>query len=244
MNKLLFILGLFLLFVFEITAQDQIDIKELNRNWKLKGFNNSDIPAGESFTTIYQFSKDGSLKFGSVNWRDKGTYEFYQDSLLKFKLTNSEEIWTIKQLNSKDLILFAEEVGGVIFEATTEEIPELQTEIPEEVLPEKEIKTNYIPNKNAAKWILGDWDVVSISGEKAPEGTKLGMVFKKDNKIDLLTNTKIDVSLDWKFSADKKIIEVLNKQKNDDKWHIKSISKTDFTIISLQFGEIVMKKSK
>jgi CheY-like chemotaxis protein len=31
---------------------------------------------------------------------------------------------------------------------------------------------------------------------------------KPFSKIDLLTNTKIDVSLDWKFSADKKIIEV------------------------------------
>jgi hypothetical protein len=244
MNKLFYVLSFFLFFVFEIIAQDQIDLKELNRNWKLKGFGNPDIPSGESFTTIYQFSKDGSMKFGSVNWRDEGKYEILPDHKLKFTLTNSEENWTIEQLTSKDLIIFAEEVGAVIFEATTEEVPELKPEIPEEVLPEKEIKTDYKPNKNAAKWILGTWDVVSISGEKAPEGTQLGMVFKKENKIDLLTNTKIDVSLDWKFSADKKIIEVLNKQKNDDMWHIKSISKTDLTIISLQFGEIVMKKSK
>ena len=244
MNKLLFVLTLLLFFVSDLTAQDQIDIKELNRNWKLKGFGNPDIPSGESFTTIYQFSVDGSMKFGSVNWRDEGKYEILPENKLRFILTNSEENWTIERLTSKELIIFAEEVGGVIFEATTEDIPELVAEIPEEVLPEKEIKTDYKPNKNAAKWILGAWDVVSISGEKAPEGTQLGMVFKKDSKIDLLTNTKIDVSLDWKFSADKKIIEVLNNQKNDDKWHIKSISKTDFTIISLQFGEIVMKKSK
>jgi hypothetical protein len=244
MNKLSYVLSFFLFFVFEIIAQDQIDIKELNRNWKLKGFGNPDIPSGESFTTIYQFSKDGSMKFGSVNWRDEGKYEILPDYKLKFTLTNSEENWIIKQLTSKELVIFAEQVGDVIFEATTEEVPELKPEVPEEVLPEKEIKTDYKPNKNAAKWILGSWEVTSIMGEKAPEGTKLMMVFNKDKKITLLTNTKIDATLDWNFSEDKKSIVVINREKKEDRWHIKSISKTEFTIISPLFGEFAMKKSK
>jgi hypothetical protein len=228
---------------FNLFAQGQIDVKELNRNWKLTGFGNSEIPAKESFNTIYQFAEDGTMKFGSPNWGDNGKYELTTDNKLKFILTNSEENWVIKKLTSKELVIFSEEVGDVLFEATTEDIPELEPEIPEEVLPKKEIITNYVPNKNAAKWILGTWDVITISGENTPEGVKLGMVFKKENKLDLLTNAKIDVSLDWKFSTDKKIIEVINKQKNDDKWHIKSISKNEMTLISYQFGEIILKKS-
>jgi hypothetical protein len=153
----------------------------------------------------------------------------------------------IKKLTETEFIFSEGEVGNFYLVRTDEELPAVVAPVEEEPLEEPmiyNIETDYKASKKTGKLLQHKWDVLSVSGQPAPEGVTLSIEFRKDSKIVLISNGNSLEKGSWKLGKDGKKIEVKDSEDGiEEVWGIKVLDKDKLIIIDQKSGEIAMKKA-
>jgi hypothetical protein len=137
---------------------------------------------------------ESTITIGSQISVTSWNYELDENNNLVLKLEEGqEEKCEIKKLTETEFIFSEGEVGNFYLVRTDEELPAVVAPVEEEPLEEPmiyNIETDYKASKKTGKLLQHKWDVLSVSGQPAPEGVTLSIEFKTASGIDTFSDSK------------------------------------------------------
>lgn len=238
-----------LLFLFTaiatISISQEIDKKKLISNWKFVKMGDSDLT-----DDVIMIAKITDSTFTIGSQYSVSSWNYRIDDLNTFVLLMEEgleEKWEIKKLTETELVFNESEAGDFYLIKTDEDLPALVAPVEEPPMEEPKIysiETDYKASKKTSKLLLGKWDVETVEGIPAPEGSSLSVEFKQDFKIFLSVNGESMEKGSWKLSKDGKKIELTDYSGNVEVWGIKVLDKKALVLMDYVSGEIVLKKAK
>lgn len=238
-----------LLFLFTaiatISISQEIDKKKLISNWKFVKMGDSDLT--DDVIMIAKIT-DSTFTIGSQYSVSSWNYRLDEPNTFVLLMEEGlEEKWEIKKLKETELVFNESEAGDFYLIKTNEDLPAVLAPIEEAPMEEPKIysiETDYKASKKTSKLLPGKWDVETVEGVPAPEGSSLSVDFKQDFKIFLSVNGESMEKGSWKLSKDGKKIELTDYSGNVEVWGIKVLDKKALVIMDYVSGEIVLKKAK